>query len=471
MKKKILSAFLFFQSSAILLAQPFTDLQNGFPTLGNASTAWGDYDNDGDLDFAVIGFSGVTAEVGSIYRNDGNGIFTLAFSLDFPVSSGALSWGDYDHDGDLDLLVNGQNGSGGPLAITTLYRNEGNSLFTAINNALPGVIGISRWIDYDGDGWLDIVMSGIGNSITNDSTWLIHNDTNGVFTQVSVNLPGYYASDISVVDFNNDGKMDFFLTGGSVSPSVFPITKLYQNNGNGIFTEVLFNFKNLSTGTSVWADYDNDGDKDLLYNGIDSSFTLAFTMMYRNDGNGNFSLINTNLPGSGEPGSVDWADMDNDGDLDILLGGPETLLRNDGNNVFSDITPVNFQQSVPCSFADIDNDGDLDILLISQSGGFTASTIHRNEIIMSVDESNYSDYFFTYPNPVVGVLNIHSVKKMRGALEYVLTNITGEEVFNHQINNSSADFSIDVASLQPALYFLTIRQNSLMIYSGKIIVQ
>lgn len=452
MKIKLqLVALFFFQSSYFLYGQTFTDLQNGFSTLSNASTAWADYDNDGDMDFALIGFSSVSAEIGIIYHNDSNGMFSMAFSLPFPVSSGAVSWGDYDHDGDLDLLVNGQNGSGG--AVTTLYRNDGSNVFTPVTTSLPGIVGITRWLDYDGDGWLDVLMSGVGNSFSGDSTRLFHNDTNGAFSEVMINLPGYFPSDISIVDFDHDGDMDFFLTGGTITFSTFPITRLYQNNGNGVFTNVPFNFRNLSTGTSAWTDNDSDGDVDLLYNGTDST-GLGITVIYRNDGAGNFTLLNANLPGSGEPGSVAWADIDNDGDLDILLGGPQTLLRNDGSNIYSDITPASFQSSVPCSFADMDNDGDPDILLISQSGGSFASTIYRNENITVIKEINSESTIQVYPNPANDILTIQLNSATK---DFTLTvfNTLGEQVFK-----SSTSKNLDVSSFLQGMYFIQIKSNN-----------
>lgn len=449
--KIILTVIIIFHSSAFLFGQSFTDLQNGFPTLSGASAAWADYDNDGDMDFALIGASSVSGNIGNIYRNDSNGIFTMVFSLPFPVSNGAISWGDYDHDSDLELLVNGQDGSGG--VVTTLYRNDGSNVFTPVTTSLPGMAGITRWIDYDGDGWVDVLMSGVGNSFSGDSTRLFNNDTNGVFSEVTINLPGYFPSDISIVDFDNDGDLDFFIIAGTVTFSTFPITRLYQNNGSGVFTVVPFNFRNLSTGTSVWADNDSDGDVDLLYDGTDST-GLGHSLIYRNDGAGNFTLLNINLPGSGEPGSGAWADIDNDGDLDVLLGGPQTLLRNDGSNVYSDITPASFQSSVPCYFNDFDNDGDPDILLISQSGGSFASTIYRNENITLINEINSTVSFQVYPNPATNILSIQ-LNSIKENFTMTVFNILSEQIFK-----SSNQKSIDVSCFSAGLYFINVHQGN-----------
>jgi hypothetical protein len=471
MKKNLpLVALLSLLTTSLLNSQNFTDLHNGFPSLTGASAAWSDYDSDNDLDFALIGFSSLTAEVGSIYRNDGNGEFTLIRSLDFPVSSGAVSWGDYDHDGDPDLLVNGQNGIAGPPAVTTLYRNDGNDVFTVVASGLPGLIGIARWIDYDGDGWLDVIMGGIGNSFLVDSIRLFHNDTTGGFTEVPIDLPGYYASDISVVDFDVDGDMDFFFTGGTLSPSTFPITRLYSNEGNAHFTQVPFPFIDLSTGTSAWADYDHDGDPDLLYDGLDSTILQGRTLLYRNDSTRLFTLIDANLPGSGEPGSVDWADMDQDGDLDILIGGPTTLLRNDGNNVYTDITPVDFQQGVPCSFGDMDRDGDEDVLIIAGSGGENGSSIHRNEWITAVQNIEDADQYLVYPNPVSDLLTIHPGKKIKGNIGLHIINALGLEVFERTIQNQvNEELNFNLSSLSPALYFYVLTQDGLVIHAGKLV--
>jgi hypothetical protein len=439
--------------------------------MTGAAAAWSDYDGDGDPDLALIGFSSATAETGSIYRNDGNGQFTLVFQLTRPVADGSVSWGDFDHDGDPDLMVTGQNGGPGPIATTTLYRNDGNDTFLPIIDALPGLIGVARWIDFDQDGWPDVIMSGIGSTFIADSTRLFHNDTTGTFIEIPVDLPGYLASDISIADFDNDGDPDFFLTGGTLSSSTFPISRLFRNDGNGVFTPVALPFKNLSTGTSAWGDYDHDGDLDLLYDGIDSTFANGFTLLYRNDSMGQFTLIDAHLPGSGEPGSVSWADMDHDGDLDILLGGPTTLLRNDGNDQYTDITPVTFLPGVPNTFADIDNDGDQDVLIISPSGGSSASSVYRNDLVTTRTEFQEPIAFNLYPNPAIRTLHLTSNNMTTGNMELVILNGAGNKVYRQSINCSPVNgLTINVSSLPPSVYFYTMMQNGRLVQSGKFVM-
>ncbi len=446
--KKIVHLLILFValSSVVMNAQTFTNLNNGFPSVEGAFVAWADYDNDGKPDFAFAGFSSSIAEVSRIYHNDGDGTFSLAYTLNMQVT-GAVSWGDYDQDGDLDLLVNGQNGGPGDPAITTLVRNDGSGVFTEVPIDIPGVIGVSRWIDYDGDGWPDVLTCGLGVTLSADSTRLFHNNSNGTFTEVSTNLPDFLASYISVVDYDNDGDMDLFVPGESMPSSGFPLTKLYRNEGGGNFTEVPFPFINLATGTSKWADFDNDGDLDVLYDGLDSTGLLPVTVIYRNDGEDDFTLMNTDLPGSGEPGTVDWADVDNDGDLDVLLGGPTALLRNDGNNMYTDITPPDFPFGAALSFQDIDNDGDQDVLALG-----LPSTIFRNELLTGVNEPSNADKFSVYPNPAQTDFTLSTGETLKNARVDIVS-MTGREIYQSVIVDQTSVIHFD----EPAgIYFVKI---------------
>ena len=156
----------------------FTNIEAGLPGLAAGATQiywyndvlWGDYDNDGDLDLVVIGYD--YTERADIYRNDGAGSFVQVSNTGLPAiqalygSYGAAAWGDYDHDGDLDLLLTGDFMEGsGPGGFYHVYVNQGNGTFT---NA-PFAWGrepaswLGRWVDYDNDGDLDAVCAGGGS--------------------------------------------------------------------------------------------------------------------------------------------------------------------------------------------------------------------------------------------------------------------------------------------------------------------
>jgi hypothetical protein len=128
--------------------------------VGLPSLDWGDYDGDGDLDLVVAGNNEAGEKVTRIYRNEGSGKFT-AIGADLPrVSAASVAWGDYDGDGHLDLAL---AGSDEPFNyIARVYRNDGTGNFTALDAGLDGV-GVTPavdWGDYDGDGDLDLVVAG-----------------------------------------------------------------------------------------------------------------------------------------------------------------------------------------------------------------------------------------------------------------------------------------------------------------------
>ena len=83
--------------------------------------AWGDYDNDGDLDILLTGDHGSGGRVAKVYRNDGGGTFTDIGAGLTGVYDSSVAWGDYDNDGDLDILLTGYSGSG---KVAKVYRND-----------------------------------------------------------------------------------------------------------------------------------------------------------------------------------------------------------------------------------------------------------------------------------------------------------------------------------------------------------
>jgi predicted nucleotidyltransferase len=277
-----------------------------------SSVAWGDYDNDGDLDFLLTGDS-TEEDFTRLYRNDGSGNFTDAGASLPRAADGSVAWGDYDNDGDLDILLTGGGGSPyGPL--TRIYRNDGDGAFTDTSASLGAVYGSSGvWGDYDSDGDLDILL--VGSTGSARISKLYRNDGGDAFTDIGASLTGVSGSSAAWGDYDNDGDLDILLAGFTGSAE---ISKIYRNDGAGTFTDIGATLTGVSGSSFAWGDYDNDGDLDILLTGASGSTRLA--KIYRNDGGGAFTEIGAGFTGTSS-GSASWADYDDDGDLDVLLTG------------------------------------------------------------------------------------------------------------------------------------------------------
>jgi bacillolysin len=343
----------------------FTDIGASLQGLGGSAVAWGDYDNDGDLDVLVTGCSQTGAGDcwilnGKVYRNDGGGAFTLVANPT-GVTSGSVAWGDYDRDGDLDFALSGCDWTGiygCYRSVTKVYRNDGGGTFTDIAAGLPATsYRTLAWGDYDDDGDLDLLAGAT----------LFRNDGGGVFTNVWTGSGARSAWG----DYDNDGDLDILMiSAGSPYAST-----IYRNDGGGVFTDAAAGLAGVGGGFVAWGDYDNDGDLDVLLSGSTSSTPVS--KVYRNDGAGGFTDVWT-----GPSGAAAWGDYDNDGDLDILA--LSSVYRNDGGASFVDAgeaLPSGASTATSVAWGDYDNDGDLDILLsgslltrIYSNGGTTANT-------------------------------------------------------------------------------------------------
>ena len=360
----------------------FTDSGIALAGVGGSSVAWGDYDNDGDLDILLTGADGTVASmVSKIYRNDGGNTFTdIGASMPGLWSSSAV-WGDYDNDGDLDALITGRDSSNN--IILKLYRNDGSDTFTEVATPFPAVrLGSVSWGDYDNDGDLDLLLTGNDGS-GNRHSEIYRNDGSDTFTDIGATLVGVYVSSVAWGDYDNDGDLDIVLTGQDADLN--RITKLYRNDGSDTFTDVGASLTGMSSGSAVWGDYDNDGDLDLLLSGLDGGAN-KISKIYRNDGSDTFTDISASLTGVSESSGT-WGDYDNDGDLDLLLAGyadgwvpVSAIYRNDGSDTFTNTNASIVDVHSPSlAWGDYDGDGDLDFLLTGfNSGGFETTRIYRN---------------------------------------------------------------------------------------------
>src|SRR6185295_10297713 len=300
----------------------FSDVGAGLANVRNSSVAWADYDNDGDLDILITGFggSGVTAQ---LYRNSGgaNPTFSDVGAGLTGVQGSSVAWGDYDNDGDLDILLTGSDAVSAP--VTKLYRNGGgpNPTFSEVSAGLTAVTSSSvAWGDYDRDGDLDILLSGSDPGFA-AVTKLYRNSggANPTFSEVGAGLTGIYLSSVAWGDYDNDGNLDILLTGYTGSAR---IAKLYRSSGgtNPTFSDAGAGLDAVNSSSVAWGDYDNDGDLDILLTGFTG--TARITRLYRNSIGANPQFGNTGaVLANVQSSSVAWADYDNDGDLDILLTG------------------------------------------------------------------------------------------------------------------------------------------------------
>ena len=120
-------------SPLTIQAQSFVDITAGLEGARHSSVAWGDYDNDGDLDILLTGYTS-SEVISRVYANDAGTFTDITAGLE-GVWHSSVAWGDYDNDGDLDILLTGITGSG---YISRVYANDAGT-FTDITAGLEGV--------------------------------------------------------------------------------------------------------------------------------------------------------------------------------------------------------------------------------------------------------------------------------------------------------------------------------------------
>jgi len=264
-----------------------TDL---FPGLQRGASSIGDFDGDGDLDLLVSGSyygESSTVRVAKVYENGGSGNgdltdFSEAATLD-SLRDGSSSVGDFDGDGDLDLLLAGSTYSDYDSLTTGVYENGGDENgdltdFTKSDSLANARDGSSSVGDFDGDGDLDLLVTGQDNSdYSYNYTAKIYENGgsgNGDLTDFSLaaSLTGVISGSSSVGDFDGDGDLDLLVTGQDNSYNI--TAKIYENGGssNGDLTDfsaVSVGLVGVQLSSSSVGDFDGDLDLDLLVTGDD----------------------------------------------------------------------------------------------------------------------------------------------------------------------------------------------------------
>ena len=320
----------------------YVELPLGTLTPGASDMAWGDVDGDGDQDLAV-GSDGQTV----LYRNDAGtlvqsdtvlpGYWEDNDQADFDLRS--ISWADYDNDGDLDLLLPSIWDATTFTSHTALMRNDGGNgsggwLFTEVEAGLgQSNHAQTSWADFDGDQDLDLLVIHIAPLTEAGFIRRFRNDGDGVF--VGEDILGTLTVEHGEAqwgDSDADGDLDILVAGNvrETDGTYNTVLRLYRNDAETfvpvelidcVFCEGWFD---LSAAT--WADYDSDGDIDILLAGTYNSGSQieGRARVYDNVG-GVFIDSGNELPApramgfSG--GSFSWLDIDGEGDLDYFIAG------------------------------------------------------------------------------------------------------------------------------------------------------
>lgn len=355
-------------------AKDFVDISN---TAGVADDGLGrgiaftDINNDGLIDLFVSNKGGAS----KLFINKGNGKFQditakAGFGNDIAGYTMGSVFGDFDNDGftDLYLARSGTNES----EANRLFHNNGDNTFTDITAksgvGLKAFTSSAAFVDYDNDGWLDIYCAGKKNV-------LYHNNGNGTFADITdiAGISDRSWSEMGVwADVNNDNFPDLYVVNGRYQGD--EPNNLYINNKNGTFTDMAkqagIDDPNWGLG-AAFADIDNDGDLDLFVSNY-----VGPNNLYVNNGKGSFTKSTNKIKGAhdGWGKGPTFGDIDNDGDLDLYEGDcklANQLYINDGKGNFTN--QVDKQPLLKCetvrskgtAFADIDNDGDLDLYVVN----------------------------------------------------------------------------------------------------------
>ncbi|MCC7431849.1 VCBS repeat-containing protein [bacterium] len=383
--------------------------------LGNSTTAeglgaaWGDYDNDGDLD--LINIKGGDF---FLFQNNGNETFTsLPSSVTGLVPVGgttrkATLFVDFNNDGLLDILIGKNVFIHQGMSVSPVYQMVPTINFTDVNggDAFTGpTVGVSA-LDYDNDSFLDFYVARA--SLSADQ--LFHNGgpippTNAIsFNDVAPNLNlvknnylDWFTHSVTCVDYDENGWVDIYAGHDNHNGQT---NLMFRNNGlnsSGVslpFSDVTYSLgvHHNNTWGSCFGDYNNDGLIDIFISATDFFSSQIYNVLYKHNLVGSTHSFTNLAQTAGVAGTVPtqtwesgWADIDNDGWLDLFVGNVNFnshLYKNNQNGTFTDFAnilsiPTYLNQVTGVSFADYNDDGLMDVYVSVQNG---PNRLLKNEI-------------------------------------------------------------------------------------------
>jgi hypothetical protein len=428
----------------------YTEISGGDYVFSQRSN-FVDINTDGHLDAFVCH----DVEANVYYINDGSGNLTfyqgesegvLPNGLGLTPGGGNYGtvWIDFDNDRDMDLFIAKCRGGSTTISTNELWRNDGNGTF--VNVA-------------DSNGWYNTNYPGVG-----------HNNSSNLGDNVQTWSSAW-------ADFDNDGDIDGYIGASSTSNGD---SKLMRNNGDGTFTDVTAGSGVLDASLGIEnapADFDNDGNVDILSNG-----DILF-------GNGDLTFTNfaNNVPPTGAIG-----DVNNDGFLDVFRNGQ--LYVNDTNsnnwlkiNTVGTVSNINgigarveivtpagtqirdvrsgegfeFMSTLNTHFG-IGSESSITSITVYWPSGIVDNipnpTINTTLNIvegasLSIEDERLSDLVI-YPNPVIEVLNIETTTDITNYIATVF-DINGKRIINEKL----ASNTLNVSRLESGIYFLRLESN------------
>lgn len=368
--------FLFFYKSN---GQTFQEISqnlnitvfNGYDPLSSGGVSFADFDMDGWDDLTFATGNGKPLQ---FYRNNQDGTFSpQVININEENKARGILWADFDNDGDRDLLVCNEGTS------NHLYENTGNLNLINITedaglptNLVDNTFGAS-FCDINNDGYLDIYIMNRTGQYANQ---MFLNNKNKTFTNVSFSAGTHDSLRLSFAssffDMNMDGWQDFHIS----QDKLYMRNSTYKNNKDGTFSDVSVSSNSnayVEAMAATVGDYDMDGDQDIY---ITNTNTKDGNVLYRNNGDETFTdvAVDKQVHIFSTSWGANFLDYDNDLDEDLFVCLSDSfnkynrLFQNDGSGNFTDIyagTSGMPNDTVPCfstAYGDYNNDGKLDIV-------------------------------------------------------------------------------------------------------------
>ena len=372
----------------------FINQLNVVAPVWHSDAAWADLDGDSDLDLVLTGATNAEAPfVGGtfLYRNDGvDASSGRPLFQEVPASlphvySGKVAMADVDNDGDLDLAITGftaDPSTGTPTALTHLYIKDNAFIggFRLAQELLPVGFSTLVWEDYDQDQDQDLLVTGVFNNSTFAAA-LYRND-DGVLVDTGIDLGGIGFGDVGWADYDEDGDPDLLMVGSDrFGPRLTETNALLYRNDDGQLTRVPTDMLGGATVGGAWTELNGDGRPDIFVSGLVTGIAGQATLGFQNNF-GTFERSAILIPGpppSTIPfpglsfGDVAWGDYNADNDLDFLIAG-----RDGSGEYYVDLLasslPPNISNSPPLSPSGLRATVDGNTVVLAWNAGLDGET-------------------------------------------------------------------------------------------------